>query len=137
MDKLRPTENVSIKGDKERLLSTLETASLIHGQVKVALLLVEVRLRNQLSSLKNDRSSMTWAAPSDDEIVESMREILDEGLAAVSHVESTITAQVCTLEETALEETKLMKEMISDRSKTLESMQAEYKIYLRSSFQTL
>jgi hypothetical protein len=126
MDKLRPTDTTPIKGDRERLLSTLETSSLIHGQVKVALLSIEVRLRNQLQSLKNDKLSMTWAAPSDDDVVESMREILEEGLAAVSHVESTISQQIRILEEKAREETRMMKEMIEDRSKTLEGMQVEH-----------
>ena len=130
MDKLRPTDNdkntTSEGSDRERLLSTLEAASLIYGQVKVALLLIEVRLRNQLQSIKNDRSSMTWAAPSDDEVVENMRDILKEGLTALKHVETTITDQVRQLEEKALDETKQMKAMIADRSKTLESMQEDH-----------
>lgn len=42
------------KADRDKVLSTLETATLVHSQIKVSLLLVELKLRNQLTTLRND-----------------------------------------------------------------------------------
>jgi hypothetical protein len=127
MDQLRPDDDVPIKGDSERLLSTLESVSLVHGQVKVSLLLIELKLRNQLQSLKNDKLSMAWAAPSDEEIVKNMNEIQKEALVAVAQVEGTLSQQIREMGERALEETKLLKNAIQQRTETLVMMQSEHK----------
>lgn len=42
------------RADRGKVLSTLETATLVHSQIKVSLLLVELKLRNQLTTLRND-----------------------------------------------------------------------------------
>lgn len=128
MDKLRPDDDIAVKGDRERLLSTLETASLVHGQIKVSLLLIELKLRNQLQSLKNDKLSMGWAAPNDNKVIESMEAIQVDVMKVLGQVEDTLSRQIREMQEKTLEETKLMKEAILKRSKTLESMQLEHKV---------
>lgn len=40
--------------DRERLLSTLETATLVHGQIKMSLMLIELTFRNHLACIQND-----------------------------------------------------------------------------------
>jgi hypothetical protein len=127
MDQFRPHDDIQVKGDRERLLSTLETASLVHGQVKVSLLLIELKLRNQLQSLKNDKLSMTWAAPCDDEVIKNMRDIQKQASAAVDHVQATLSQQIHQMEERALEETKLMKDAIQQRGETLQTIQTDHK----------
>eukprot|EP00934_Nitzschia_sp_Nitz4_P002264 Nitzschia sp. Nitz4//scaffold14_size191712//101308//103167//NITZ4_001726-RA/size191712-processed-gene-0.314-mRNA-1//-1//CDS//3329536936//2264//frame0 len=128
MDKLRPDDDIQVKGERERLLSTLETAALVQGQIKVSLLLVELKLRNQLNSLKHDHASMGSAAPSQENIVEKM-ESIEAGISKVLHqVEHTLTKQIAEMEASALEETKRMKEAIQQRSSALESMQKEHRL---------
>lgn len=127
MDQLRPDDDVAVKGDRERLLSTLETAALVHGQVKVSLMLIELKLRNQFQSLKSDKLSMGWAGPSDEKVVSHMKSIQTDVLKVLAQVETTLSGQIREMEGRALQETKVMKEAIQKRSTTLESMQTEHK----------
>ena len=127
MDRMRPQDEMEIKGDRERLLSTLESASLVHGQIKVSLLLVELKLRNQLNSLKNDKLAMSWAAPSDQEVTRQMQRVQKEAFAALGQIEGALTQQIRQIEERALEETRSMKEALQQRADTLRSMQTEHK----------
>mmetsp|Transcript_26131 Transcript_26131/g.77334 ORF Transcript_26131/g.77334 Transcript_26131/m.77334 type:complete len:866 (-) Transcript_26131:130-2727(-) len=57
------------KADRDKILSTLETATLVHSQIKVSLLLVELKLRNELTTLRNDGKLPT---------------VLDGGVAGIS-----------------------------------------------------
>jgi hypothetical protein len=123
MDQLRPTNHTNLKGDRERLLSTLETASLVHSQVKVSLLLVELKMRNQLTSLKNDKLIMAWAGPSDQEVSKQMQRIQKDGMAALTHVKGTVSKKMRQMEERTLKETKSMKHALEQRTETLLSMQ--------------
>jgi hypothetical protein len=127
MDQLRPTNDVDLKGDRARLLSTLESASLVHGQVKVSLLLVEIKMRNQLTSLKNDNLTMDGAGPSDQEGTKQMQRIQKDAMSALKHVEGAMSERMRQMEERTLEETKSMKQALEQRTETLQSMQQEHK----------
>jgi len=127
MDQLRPTDDTEVKDDLERMLSTLESASLVHGQIKVSLLLIELKLRNQLQCLKSDRLTMGWAAPSDQEVNRSMEEIQKDALTALSEVEAALSSQMHQLEETALKETKELKDMLQERVEKLAEIQEQYR----------
>jgi hypothetical protein len=127
MDQLRPDETVAVKGDRERLLSTLETAALVHGQIKISLMLIELKLRNQLQNLKNDKLGMGQAGTDEQTVVEQMKTIQTDALKVLSQVEAKLTGQIREMETQALEETKLMKNAIQQRSTTLEAMQLEHK----------
>lgn len=129
MDELRPHDNEDhIHGDRERLLSTLETASLVHGQIKVSLLLVELKLRNQLSSLKNDKLRMGGVATVDDlTLTERMKEIQQEALTALDQVEDSLTDQIKQLEHLTREETSHVKEDLEERTEELRSMQTQHR----------
>ena len=127
MDQLRPTNGTDLKGDRARLLSTLESVSLVHGQVKVSLLLIELKMRNQLTSLKNDKLTMVWDGPSDQEVTKQMHCIQKDAMSALKHVEGTMTKQMRQMEERTSEETKCMKQALEQRTETLQSMQQEHK----------
>ncbi len=127
MDQLRPDDDVPVKGDRERLLSTLETASLVHGQVKVSLMLIELKLRNQLQSLKNDKLQTGLTNHCDDKVVEQMKSIQTDVLKVIAQVEATLSGQIQEIEQRTLEETRSMKEAIQKRSVTLDTMQIEHK----------
>ena len=128
MDHLRPTNDTDLKGDRARLLSTLESVSLVHGQVKVSLLLVELKMRNQLTSLKNDKLTMAWAGPSDQEVTKQMQCIQKDAMSAIKHIEGTMSKQMRQMEERTSEETKCMKQALEQRTETLQSMQQEHKL---------
>mmetsp|Transcript_20354 Transcript_20354/g.30604 ORF Transcript_20354/g.30604 Transcript_20354/m.30604 type:complete len:517 (-) Transcript_20354:1315-2865(-) len=125
MDKLRPYDDRDLKGDAERSLSTLETASLVHGQIKVALLLVEMKLRNQLNTLKNDKLGTGAGASvaANRSVAERMAEIQEETLAALSHVEDSLSSQMRQLEIKTREETENLKQNLLENTEDRKSMQ--------------
>jgi len=127
MDELRPHDEDNVHGDRERLLSTLETASLVHGQIKVSLLLVELKLRNQLSSLKNDKLRMGSGAIPDQNLTERMQEIQQEALTALDQVEDSLTDQIKGLESVTREETGNVKDNLTERTEELRNMQSQHR----------
>jgi hypothetical protein len=107
-------------------LATLETASLVHGQIKVSLMLIELKLRNQLQSLKNDRLQTDSISVSNhDNVLQQMKSVQSDVMKVVSQVETTLSGQIQEIERRTLEETKLMKEAIQKRATALDTMQAE------------
>lgn len=119
-----PTKN---GGDSDTALSTLETASLVHGQVKVALMLIELKLRNGLMSLKNDAAEVGAISVADPAIVQSIEAAQEESMAAIAKVEDSLKLQMETLEDKSLAETKEVKENLKSRMKDLKKMQARQK----------
>jgi chromosome segregation ATPase len=118
------------QGDHERLLSTLETASLVHGQIKVSLLLIELKLRNQLSSLKNDKLRMghgDMSADKDASVKEQMGKIQKEALSVLDLVEKSLTDQIKQIEEAERDEIEKMKETIQEKTEELKNLQAQHR----------
>ena len=129
MDEVRPSDDTSVKGDRERLLSTLETASLVHGQIKVSLLLVELKLRNQLNSLKNDRLRMGPGGLSPEtNIGERTEEIQQEALAALDLVEESLTDQIKQLEQDKGEDARKIRDELQETTEELKDLQAQHVI---------
>jgi hypothetical protein len=129
MDEVRPSDDTSVKGDRERLLSTLETASLVHGQIKVSLLLVELKLRNQLNSLKNDRLRMGPGGLSPEtNIGERTEEIQQEALAALDLVEESLTDQIKQLEQDKGEDARKIRDELQETTEELKELQAQHAI---------
>jgi len=129
MDEVRPSDDTSVKGDRERLLSTLETASLVHGQIKVSLLLVELKLRNQLNSLRNDRLRMGPGGLSPDtNIGERTQEIQQEALAALDLVEESLTDQIKQLEKNKGADARKVQEELQESTEELKDLQAQHSI---------
>jgi len=129
IDEVRPHDDTSVKGDSERLLSTLETASLVHGQIKVSLLLVELKLRNQLNSLKNDRLRMgPGGLTPETNIGERTQEIQQEALAALDLVEESLTDQIKQLEEDKGADARKMQEELQETTEELKDLQAQHLI---------
>jgi hypothetical protein len=128
IDQLRPIDAATGKVNQKKMLTTLESASLLHGEIKVSLLLIELKLRNQLQCLKNDKLTLGSEAPSDEEVIKKMEEIQKDALTALQQVETTLTEQMKELEETALKDTAQMKIALQERVKTLEEMKTEYSV---------
>ena len=56
MDPLRPTDDIQVTEDRERRLSTLETAFLVQGQVKVSLTVFYGTSMHRVRNLKMSKS---------------------------------------------------------------------------------
>jgi hypothetical protein len=130
MYQLRSTEKDKIQGEgvREQLLTTLEAASLVHGQVKLSLLLLEARLQNQLSALKRTETTLTWVAPSGTEVAAPMRDVQQEALMALKQVESTLLQRIQHWQDQTVEERVTMQRALQERTETLQSIQAKHKI---------
>jgi hypothetical protein len=128
MDELKPRDEQPVENeDRERMLSTLETASLVHGQVKVALMLIELKLRNGLMSLKNDATALGSMNIADPEIAAQIASAQEESLAAIGKMEDNLKLQIEHLSDKSVAETKEVKENLENRMKALKEMQKRQK----------
>jgi hypothetical protein len=123
----RTTPTSNKENDTKTALSTLETAALVHGQVKLALMLIELKLRNGLMALKNDAAELGAVSVSDPVLVQSMQTIQEESMSAIVKVQDSLKLQMETLEDKSLVETKEVKENLASRMKDLKMMQARQK----------
>jgi len=126
MAEFTPTED-RMDNDREQMLSTLETASLVHGQVKVSLMLIELKLRNNVACLRNDRAQLGAAATSDEVFANRLKTAQDEAMEAIERVSSALTEQMLKLEEHSANETKIVKETLQSKVVDLERMQSRQK----------
>ena len=100
---------------------------LVHGQIKVSLLLVELKLRNQLNSLKNDRLRMgPGGLMPDTNIGERTQEIQQEAMAALELVEESLTEQVKQLEKDKGEDARKIQEELQRTTEELKDLQAQH-----------
>jgi hypothetical protein len=134
MEELRPVDDDPQSSglrekDRYRTLSTLETATLVHSQIKLSLLLVELKCRNQLTTLRSDVRLVNSSClgcdgggkfgqitalheESVDEIAEKVDEIQAETMIALQQVEANMTGLIQSLEgggefEAAAEELRI------------------------------
>ena len=120
MEELRPVDDDPQSSglremDRYRTLSTLETATLVHSQIKLSLLLVELKCRNQLTTLRSDVRLVSSGClgcdgggkfcqitalheESIDEIAEKVDEIQAETMIALKQVEANMTGLIQSLE---------------------------------------
>jgi hypothetical protein len=117
----RDDTNNIIKEDKEKMLSILELISLIHEQAKVSMMLIELKLKNQLEielKLKNQLECLKHDTPTtttikiemndNRDMLNDVREIQKTALAEIRAVEIGISCQIKDVEVIAqLEKTEL------------------------------
>jgi hypothetical protein len=111
-------------GDRERALSTLESASLVHGQVKVSLMLIELKLRNNLACLKNDAAQLGSIVPADPVVSEHIAHARDEAMESIAQIEAVLNHQIDQLEDKSVAETKEVKETLEEKISEMRGMQA-------------
>lgn len=110
--------------EKERMLSVLESASLIHDQVKVSITLIELKVRNQFECLKNDllanqagSSSGVAAAASgntSEETMEEMKEIQACALNELQKAREDFYGQLQELEDSTILEKSRFKDLLRE-----------------------
>ena len=110
-----------------RVLSTLDTVSLVHGQVKVSLMLIELKLRNNLSGLRNERYESGADASTDEVFISRLDSIQSETMTEIEKVERLIDEQVEKIEAQAKSETQKVKEHLESRVNDLRQMETRQK----------
>jgi hypothetical protein len=127
MVRLQPETWSMIEDDRKILLSTLQTALLVHEHANVSLSLTELKLRNQFQNLKNDKlAGQAEGAPVDDRaIYDQMKSIQSDVLNVVNQVETRFMSQIRDIERKALKEALAMKSEAQDRCEALKSLEGE------------
>jgi len=100
--------------DAERALSVLETATLVHGQIKVSLMLIELQFRNSLACLQQDQSGVADVASSSDDsakLSEQVQTIHQEVMESVNKLETFLDEQIKELRAKSTEEASTIREM--------------------------
>jgi hypothetical protein len=110
--------------NREQLLSTLETASLVHGQAKVSLMLIELKLRNNLACTKNDQLQLGALTLADPAVNTRISDIQTEAMSAIEEVNAMLNKQIEGLGEQAALETKVIKETLESKVTDLKIMEA-------------
>jgi hypothetical protein len=87
-----------VNEEQEQVLSTVETAALLHGQIKVSLMLIELKLRNNLSCLQSDKLYL-GIKPDDETLLERLDTIQDDAMTAIEQVQAVLEEQLGRLEE--------------------------------------
>lgn len=112
--------------EQEQLLSTLETASLVQGQVKVSLMFVETKLRNLLTKIKNE----TVEEVSNSELCEELQasfdkriqEVQQQALVAIEKLESALNRQVKKLGDQSEREAQVVKTTFENKISQMADM---------------
>jgi hypothetical protein len=110
--------------NREQLLSTLETASLVHGQAKVSLMLIELKLRNNLACTKNDQLQLGSLTLADPAVNARISDIQTEAMSAIEEVQAMLNKQIRGLGEQSELETKIIKETLESKVTDLKIMEA-------------
>jgi hypothetical protein len=111
IEKLNTYDDSGAEREKERMLSILESASLLHEEVKLSILLTELKLRNEFECLKNNQMMNGGGHESTahkQELINEMKEIQNNALIELGKAGAEFSRQFKDLERrTILEKTKL------------------------------
>jgi hypothetical protein len=127
MMELRPNNNAQPHDHCEQLLSTVETASLVHGQVKVSLMLIELKLRNDLACFQNDHMHAAMVSPNNNNVLQNdtrIEEIQTQAMAAIREIELVVDRQVHELGEQSAREAQVVQETLESKVHHLSIMQS-------------
>jgi hypothetical protein len=124
---LKPNED-HVDDNREQLLSTLETASLLHGQAKVSLMLIELKLRNNLACTKNDQLQLGSLTLADPAVNKRISDIQTEAMAAIEEVQGLVSKQIDELGEQAVLEREVIKETLEFKVTDLSIMEARQQL---------
>lgn len=114
-------------GEENMLLSTLDTASLVHHQANISLALIELKLKNSVEQLKN--STNGDSSPNDTSVHKQMETIQEQVLLVLKQVEKKISGQFQDIQKSVLEDSKHMQVEAQGRASTLDAMDDERKAF--------
>lgn len=112
----------------ERVLSSMETGALVYGQLQVSLMLIELKLRNNLVDLNNEGSSQaaTLSPLPDASLHSQVKMVQIEAMTAIDQVEQIVKEQVQQLEEQSKNETNVTRKALEDKASEFESLQKRH-----------
>ncbi|CAB9499750.1 expressed unknown protein [Seminavis robusta] len=119
----QPEDNPTLQNDRGRLLSTLETATLVHGQIKMSLMLIELSLRNHLTCIQNDNLHM----PRSEQIVSRLEDVRSETLSAIAAAEEKWTGAVEAVEKQILSENQSINDSLKVQLGELQNAQERHR----------
>ncbi|CAB9520985.1 expressed unknown protein [Seminavis robusta] len=119
----QPEDNPTLQNDRDRLLSTLETATLVHGQIKMSLMLIELSLRNHLTCIQNDNLHM----PRSEQIVSRLEDVRSETLSAIAAAEDKWTGAVEAVEKQILSENQSINDSLKVQLGELQKAQERHR----------
>lgn len=98
IETLKPDGDSGAARPKERILSVLEDASLIHEEAKLSILLTELKLRNEFECLEKNLL-LNEITPEKQELINDMKEIRNDALVELGKVETEFSSQISDLEK--------------------------------------
>jgi hypothetical protein len=110
--------------DHERTLSMMETTSLLHGQIKVTMMLIEVKLRNNLACLGSEHMQVKSLDPASQTLQEQVQAVQNEAMLAIAHVESALEQHFRELEEQSVAEAKAVRDLMEHKVNELRRIQS-------------
>jgi len=115
------------KGERNRAVSVVESASLLNGQIKVSLVHVEIQLRNHLEQIKNCGSTKSQKDTDrvNEDLIKKLEEMNHEALSALKQVEKALFQQMIALEEGILKENKTTTERLTELQNDSTKLMAE------------
>jgi hypothetical protein len=116
---------VGVNEDGERLLSTLESASLVHDQVQLSVRLIELQLQNRLKSVRNEKFGTKVTAAKDTILVHKMNEIQEDTMEAISKIEGVLSQQIRHQGGKTLDELHRIKAVLEKRTEALRRIQSD------------
>ena len=117
--------------DHGRFLTTLESAALVHNQVKISLLLLELKLRNQLTALSNDQLAQHWTDANQSKMTAHLDHVRKENVEALEAVKLRMEEGLKSVEKRVETEVKFMKKSILQRTNAIQCIQIEHKKFQR------
>jgi len=111
IEKFNTDDDSGAEREKKRMLSVLESASLIHEEVKLSILLTELKLRNEFECLKKNQmmnGGNHESTAHKQELINEMKEIQNNALIELGKAGAEFSRQFKDLEtRTILEKTKI------------------------------
>jgi len=111
------------EGEESSTMSTMESASLLQGQVKVALLLIELKLRNTLACLSNDASQISIAV-TDPGITKLVQKAQKQAGDDMANLAETVDKQMKQLQARSEKEMDQVTAVIEQKMAEMTELQA-------------
>lgn len=108
--------------DVDQLLSVQETASLVHGQIRLSLMLIELKLRNNLACLECDQSVELSLPDNASNLSANLLRLQMEAMNAIKSAEGRVEEQMECLRSQSIEESLTLRELHESKVVDLRQM---------------
>jgi len=109
------------EGEETPATSTLEKAAQLQGQIKVALMLIELKLRNTLMSLKNDASQLSIAV-TDPSLMQLLQDAERSAKDEIHKVHVTLQKEMETIQAQSAQEMAQVSDAIKAKTQEMHDL---------------